>query len=94
MIHLTSIGMILDEDNMEFYLSGESGELYHKLDIDYRDVTDKEDISEKDMNLINYYGELYETKADYEETLYEAKKDYHKNVSIITNYYRSFKGIR
>jgi hypothetical protein len=97
MIHLTSIGIILDEETMEFYLAGENGEPSHKLDIsslDYRDLTDKEDISEEDMNFINYYGELYEAKLDYKIALHEAKKDYLKNVNIITNYYRSFGGIR
>jgi len=46
------------------------------------------------MNLINYHGELHEAQQDYEEAIQEAKKDYHKSVSIITNYYRSFGGIK
>lgn len=86
--------MILDEETMTFYLAEKDGEPSHKLDFDYRDATNKEDISKDDMNLINYYGELHEAQQDYEEAIQEAKKDYDKSVSIITNYYRSFGGIR
>ena len=94
MIHLTSIALILDEETMTFYLAGTDGEPSHKLDLDYRDATNNENISEEDMNLINYHGEIYEAQQEYEEAIQEAKKDYLKNVSIIVNYYRTFKGIR
>jgi hypothetical protein len=94
MIHLTSIGMILDEETMTFYLAGTDGEPSYKLEFDYRTATDKEDISEEDMQTVNYYGELHEAQQEYEEAIQEAKKDYIKNVNIITNYYRSFGGIR
>ena len=94
MIHLTSIGMILDEEKMTFYLAGTDGEPSHKLEFDYRTATDKEDISEEDMQTVNYYGELHEAQQEYKEAILEAKKDYIKNVNIITNYYRSFGGIR
>ena len=89
MIHLTSIGLILDEETMRFFLAGDDGEPTWKLDIDYRTAIDKED-----MNLINYYGELYEAQEEMEEAIQEAKEQYHKSVSIITNYYRSFGGIK
>lgn len=94
MIHLTSIGLILDEETMRFFLAGEDGEPTWKLDIDYRTAIDKEDISKEDMNLINYYGELHEAREDYEAEIAEAKRDYEKNVSIIKNYYRSHGGIK
>lgn len=94
MIHLTSIGIILDEETMDFFLAGENGEPSHKIDIDYRDATNKEPISEEDINIVNYYGELYEAQQEYKEAIQEAMKDYIKNVNIITNYYRSFGGIR
>ena len=86
--------MILDEETITFYLAGPDGEPSYKLNFDYRTATDNEDISEEDMNLINYYGELHEAQQEYEEAIQEAKKDYDKNVNIITNYYRSFGGIR
>ena len=86
--------MILDEETMDFFLAGNNGEPTWPLDIDYRTAIDKEKISKEDMNLINYYGELYEAQQEYEEAIQEAKKDYLKNVNIITNYYRSFGGIR
>lgn len=94
MIHLTSIGIILDEESMDFYLAGENGEPSHKLDIDYRDAINNEHISEGDINLVYYYGELHEAQLDYEAVIQEAKEDYYKSVKIITNYYRSFRGIR
>lgn len=94
MIHLTSIGLILDEETMRFFLAGNNGEPSWPLDIDYRTAIDKEDISKEDMNLINYYGELHEAQEEMEEAIEEAKKQYHKSVSIITNYYRSFGGIK
>jgi len=94
MIHLTSIGIILDEETMTFYLAGPDGEPSYKQDFDYRDATNNEDISEEDMQTVNYYGELHEAQQEYEEAIQEAKKDYIKNVNIITNYYRSFGGIR
>lgn len=94
MIHLTSIGLILDEETMRFFLAGDDGEPTWKLDIDYRTAIDKEDISKEDMNLINYYGELYEAQEEMEEAIQEAKEQYHKSVSIITNYYRSHGGIK
>ena len=86
--------MILDEETMDFFLAGNNGEPTWHFDIDYRTAIDKEDISEEDMNLINYYGELHEAQQEYEEAIQEAKKDFDKNVNIITNYYRSFGGIR
>lgn len=86
--------MILDEETMDFFLAGNNGEPTWPLDIDYRTAIDKEDISKEDMNLINYYGELHEAQQEYEEAIQETKKDYLKNVNIITNYYRSFGGIR
>ena len=94
MIHLTSIGMILDEETMTFYLAGPDGEPSYKQDLDYRDATNNEDISEEDMNLINYHGEIYEAQQEYKEANLEAAKDFNKSVSIIVNYYRTFKGIR
>ena len=94
MIHLTSIGIILDEETMDFYLAGENGEPSYMVNLDYRTITDNEDISEEDMQTVNYYGELHEALQEYEEALEEAKKDYVKNLNIITNYYRSFGGIR
>ena len=86
--------MILDEETMDFFLAGNNGEPTWPLDIDYRTAIDKEDISKEDMNLINYYGELHEAQQEYEEAIQDAKKDFDKNVNIITNYYRSFGGIR
>jgi hypothetical protein len=86
--------MILDEETMTFYLAGTDGEPSYRKYFDYRDAYSFEDISEEDMNLINYYGELHEALQEYEEALEEAKKDYVKNLNIITNYYRSFGGIR
>ena len=86
--------MILDEETMDFFLAGNNGEPTWPLDIDYRTATNNEEISKEDMNLINYYGELHEAQQEYEEAMKDAKKDYHKNVNIITNYYRSFGGIR
>jgi hypothetical protein len=94
MIHLTSIGLILDEETMTFYLAGENGEPSFKGEYDYRTATDVEDISKEDMNIINYYGELHEAREEMEEAIEEAKKQYHKSVSIITNYYRSFGGLK
>lgn len=94
MTHLTSIGLILDEETMTFYLADTDGGPSYKLDFDYRTATDNEDISEEDMRTINYYGELYEAKEDYEEEISEIKKRYNINVSIIKNYYRSFGGIK
>ena len=94
MIHLTSIALILDEETMTFYLAGTDGEPSYKQDFDYRTITDNEDISKEDMQTVNYYGELHEAQQDYQEAIQEVKKDYLKNVNIITNYYRSFGGIR
>lgn len=94
MIHLTSIQMILDEETMDFFLAGNNGEPTWPLDIDYRTAIDKEEISKEDMNLINYHGEIYEAQQEYKEAIQEAMKDYDKSVKIITNYYRSFGGIR
>jgi hypothetical protein len=86
--------MILDEETMTFYLAGTDGEPSYKQDLDYRAITYNEGISKEDMQTVNYYGELHEAQQEYEEAIQEAKKDYLKNVNIITNYYRSFGGIR
>ena len=94
MTHLTSVGLILDEETMTFYLTGENGEPSYKLEFDYRTATNNEDISEEDMRTINYYGELHEAKEEMEETIEEAKEAYHNSVKIITNYYRSFGGVK
>jgi len=94
MIHLTSIALILDEETMTFFLAGENGEPSYKLEFDYRTATDNEDISEEDIRTINYYGELHEAQEEMQEAIEEAKEAYYNSVKIITNYYRSFGGVK
>jgi len=94
MTHLTSVGLILDEETMTFFLAGDNGEPSYKLEFDYRTATDNEDISEEDMRTINYYGELHEAQEEMEEAIEEAKKTYYDAVKIITNYYRNFGGVK
>ena len=94
MTHLTSIGLILDEETMTFYLAGEDGEPSYKLDFDYRSAKDNEDISEEDMRTIDYYGELHEAQEEMQEAIREAKEAYNESVKIITNYYRRFRGVK
>lgn len=94
MIYLDSLGLILDDEKMVFYLADANFNPSIKLDYDYRTVMGKAPISEEDMRTVNYYGELYEAKEDMDDAIEEAKEVYRDALKVIKSYYKNFKIIK